>query len=254
MALISLTLMMAALAATPAATPADFLPPPGLYRVETDGVIKGRDHVTTAMRQTTDAGGTTVARNYLPNGQVAASATEQGDGPLTQCIRPASKEQALASLAAVAGAGACVASGVGVVENGSLVTRQKCPFGEFKHTVTKVDNITWEYRVDALVRPVTTGGGMMANFALMKSMLENARANAPTAKEREKAAAALIELEQKKGELARQAAQMDAMQPEIARMQAEARRHGVPAQSGAMVSQGVTRLTRIGDSCMAARK
>jgi hypothetical protein len=250
MALMSLTLMMAALAATPA----DVLPPPGLYRVEVDGVIKGPDQVTTAMRQTTDANGSTVARNFLPNGQVAATATEQGNGPMTQCIKPLSQEKALASLAAVAGAGACVASGGGVVENGSLVTRQKCPFGEFKHTVTKVDNITWEYRVDAMVRPVSTGGGMMANFALMKSMLENAKVNAPTAKEREKAAAALIELEQKKGELAQQAAQIEALQPEIAKMQAEARRHGVPPQAGGMVSQGVTRLTRIGDSCSVARK
>ncbi len=257
MALMSLTLMLAALAAlaaTPAATAADFLPPPGLYRVETDGAIKGRDQVTTAMRQTTDANGATVARQFLPNGQVAATATEQGNGPMTQCIKPVSKAQAMASLAAVAGAGACVASGVGVIENGSLVTRQTCPFGEFKHTVTKVDNVTWEFRVDALVRPVTSGAGMLANFATMKKVLEMAKANAPTSAERAKAAAALLELEKNQGELAQQAAELDEMQPEIDAMQAEARQQGVPPQSGAMASQGVTRLTRIGDSCTVPRK
>lgn len=250
MALMSVALMMAALAATPA----DILPPPGLYRVEVDGVIKGRDHVTTAMRQTTGADGATVARTFLPNGQVGASATDPGSGPQTRCIKPLRQDQALASLAAAAGAGACVAAGAGVVENGSLVTRQTCPFGEFTHTVTKVGTDTWEYRVDAMVRPVTTGGGMMANLALAKSMLENAKAHAPSAAERAKAAAALIELEKNKDAMAQQAAQMDAMQPEIARMQAEARRHGVPPRSGAMASQGVTRLTRIGDSCTIARK
>lgn len=249
MALTSLSLMMAALAATPA----DFLPPPGLYRVETDGVIKGRDHVSTAMRQTTDAGGTTVARSFKPDGQVGATVTQQGSA-LTQCIKPLSHPQAMAALAAVAGAGACVAAGPGVVENGSLVTRQNCPFGQFTHTVTKLDNITWEYRVDAIVRPVTSGSALMANVAMMKKMLEHAKAHAPSAAERDKAAAALADFDRNQGELAQQAAQMDAMQPEIARLHAEARQHGVPPQSGAMASQGVTRLTRIADSCALARK
>lgn len=251
------SLMLAALAAAPAATPAasaDFLPPPGLYRVETDGVILGRDQASTAMRQTTDAGGATVARTYHRNGQVAAVATDPGHGALTQCIKPLDKAQSMAALAAMAGAGACVAAGPGVLENGSLVTRQKCPFGEFTHTITKVDKVTWEYRTEASVRPVTSGGAMLANMAMMKTMLENAKKNAPTAAERDKAAAALADMEAHKDEMAQQAAQMEAMQPEIARLQAEARNHGVPPQAGTMNSRGVTRLTRIADSCALARK
>jgi hypothetical protein len=250
MALTSLALMMAALAASPA----DFVPPPGLYRVETDGIIKGRDQVSTAMRQSTEANGDTVARTFMPNGQVGVTVSEQGNGARTQCIKPVSERQALAALAAIAGGGACVASAPGVVENGSLVTRQTCPFGEFTHTVTRLDKLTWEFRVDAMLRPVASGAGMLANAAMMKKMLESAKSGAATPGERAQAAAALAELERNRGELAQQAAQLDAMQPEIARMQAEARQQGMPVGAGGMASQGVMRLTRIADSCGATRR
>jgi hypothetical protein len=250
---VSRTLALAVLAAplvAGAATPADFMPPPGLYRVEVDGTIMNRDHASPAMRQTTDASGDTVARSFGRNGQVVNSASEKGSGARTQCIKPVSNADAMASLAAMAGAGACVAVGTGVIENGSLVTRQKCPFGEFTHTVRKVDQVTWEFRVDAMVHPQASGGAMMANMAFMKTMLENARKNAATAKEREEAAAALAELDKHKAEMAQQAAQMDAMQPEIDQMRAGAM---TPAGPG-LASAGVTRLTRIADSCAAARK
>ena len=251
---LSHALALAALA-TPllasAASMADFTPPPGLYRVEVDGSILARDHVSTAARQTTDASGDTVARSFNANGQVANTARENGNGPLTQCIKPVSNAQAVATFAAVAGTGACVAVGPGVIENGSLVTHQKCPFGEFTYTVSRVDKITWEFRTQALLRPVATGGAMMANLAFMKTMLLNVQKNGATAKERQEATLALAELETKKAEMAGQAAQMDAMQPEIDKMRAEA---GIAAPGGAgMASTGVTRLTRIADSCATAR-
>jgi Asp/Glu/hydantoin racemase len=83
----------------------------------------------------------------------------------------------------------------------------------------------------------------------MRTMLENAKQNAGSAKEREQAAAALAELDKHKDEMAQQAAEMDAMQPEIDKMRAEA---GVMAGAGqGMASVGVTRLTRIADTCTA---
>ncbi len=253
LALAALAAPLAAPLAAGAATMADFTPPPGLYRVEVDGTILGQDHASAVARQTTDASGDTVARQFGRNGQVAKTITEKGNGPLTQCIKPVSNAQAMASLAAMAGAGACVASGPGVIENGSLVTHQKCPFGDFTYTVTRVDKVTWEFRTQALVRPAAaTGAGMMANAAFMKTMLLNAQKNAPTAKERQEATQALADFEKNKAEMAGQAAQMDAMQPELDKMRAEA---GIASpHGGGMASTGVTRLTRIADSCAAARK
>jgi hypothetical protein len=249
---LSRVLALAALAAQAtagAATVADIVPPPGLYRVEVDGTIMAPDHGKAAMRQTTGASGDTVARQFGRNGEVVGTISEKGRGPLTQCIKPVGQAQALASLAAMRGAGACVAAGPGVIENGSLVTRQKCPFGEFTYTLTKVDKVTWEYRTEAMVRPVASGGAMMANMKFMRTMLENAKKNAASAKEREEAAAALAELDNNKDEMAKQAAEMDAMQPEIDKMRAEA---GAVAGGGqGMASVGVTRLTRIADTCTA---
>lgn len=93
-----------------------------------------------------------------------------------------------------------------------------------------------------------TAGGLKANLAFLKTMLENARKNAPTAKQRQEAAQALADLEHSKAELEQQSADMDAMQPEIAQIQAQA-----PAGEG-MASEGVTRMTRIADTCATAGK
>lgn len=246
-------LALAALAAplaAGAATLADFTPPPGLYRVEVDGTILDRDHTNAVARQSTDASGETVARQYR-NGQMVATVKEQGK-PITQCIKAVSTSEALASLGAVAGAGACVALAPGVIQNGALVTHQKCPFGEMTYTVTRVDKITWEFRTQALLHPAATSGArMLSSAAFMKTMFLNAQKNAPTAKEREEATQALAELEANKAEMTEQAAQMDAMQPEMDKMRAEA---GIAGAGGGMASTGVTRLTRIADSCAAPRK
>ncbi|HEX7987386.1 MAG TPA: hypothetical protein VF616_28020 [Duganella sp.] len=253
----SRTLLVAALlaagAASAAISPAAFnkvAPPPGLYRIDSDGTLRMPDADAT-FRQKEDGA----------SGDVSVSATQQGQGyqrdfkgagAQTYCLPPRSGKAAI--LPPDMGAAACKNISESVTDT-TLVTESQCSIGKVKVTIRKLGNDTWEVLHEGDMK--TSPGG--ADMNAMRPMLENMARNAPTAEQRAQAKQMLADLpkqqaamqaalaETKAALIKEQASATSAEEKGAIAKQLQAMEQGGPR----MQTRGRTLWTRIGNSCAA---
>lgn len=234
--------------ATPATRAAQQeLPPPGLYRVDSDARIqhKAAPHATTTIH--TDGGsGDQVSRSVVA-GIDGGRQVARGGAPVTQCVRAGTP-----ALPPALGKAACKTESTTRTKDG-VVHLASCPTGKLSLKVRRLDDRTWEY-----ITEMDMSTGSTPNLDGTRTMLEMAARGAAKAQDRAEAARALAELprmqagmdrERAGAEAALQQALADARTPQEAALvrQAMARIHGrVPIQT-----RDRTTLTRIADHCTA---
>lgn len=251
------TLLVAALfvvgAADAAISPAAFnkvAPPPGLYRIDTDGTMRMPDADAT-IRQKQDGATGDVDVSATQKGQ-AYQRQFKGTGEQTYCLPPRSGKAAI--LPPEMGAAACKNISESVTDT-TLVTESQCSIGKIKVTIRKLGNDTWEVLHEGDMK--TSPGGQDMNA--MRPMLENMAKNAPTAEQRAQAKQMLADLPK----------QQAAMQAALAETKAELIKEQTSASSAAekaeigkqlqameqggphMKTNSRTLWTRIGNSCAA---
>ncbi len=223
------------------------MPPPGLYRIDSDTSMNLAPNAVARQRQD-GASGDTAARNRV-NGKTGGEQLYKGSGPVTHCVKTqVGQGAALPPDFAVA---ACGKQTTAVVANAIVHTAQ-CPSGSTKLTIRRLDQASWEYVTEASVR-----GGGPADLNTLRPMLEQMAKHGANAEERAKAArqlAALPQLqEQTNAKRAETIAQLSKSQAnaktaeEAAALKAalqQLQRGGSPVGGNSRV-----RWTRIGDSC-----
>ena len=225
-------------------------PPPGLYRIDSDGTMRLPDADAT-VRQKQDGA----------TGDVSVSATQKGqgyqrdfkgEGQQTYCLPPRSGKGDI--LPPQMAAAACKNISESVTDT-TLVTESQCSIGKIKVTIRKLGNDTWEVLHQGDMKTSPAGSDMNA----MRPMLENMAKNAPTAEQRAQAKQMLADLPK----------QQAAMQAALAETKAELIQEQASASSAAekaeiakqlqAMDQGGPRMqtssrtlwTRIGNSCAA---
>ncbi|MBP1205958.1 hypothetical protein JOD97_004020 [Duganella sp. 1411] len=254
------TLLVAALlagcaagAANAVVSPAAFnkvAPPPGLYRIDSDGTLRMPDADAT-IRQKQDGA----------SGDVSVSATQKGQGyqrdfkgagAQTYCLPPRSGKAAI--LPPEMGAAACKNIAESITDT-TLVTESQCSIGKVKVTIRKLGNDTWEVLHEGDMKASPGGADMNA----MRPMLENAARNAPTAEQRAQAKQLLADLPRQQAAMQAALAETKAA---LIKEQASATSAAEKAEIGKQLQameQGGPRMrtssrtlwTRIGDSCAA---
>ncbi len=234
--------------AAAADTAASFVPKPGLYRVDTDATMVAAPMTQHPVSIETRQDGRTGDQVFRQRagGQTAQQAYK-GDGPQTVCI---GKGRDASALVAIKASGACVA-GKGVIAGNSMTFTQSCPSLELKMTIKKIDADSYETHTQTRQKAGGQADAMLASIGQMKTMLENAKENAPTAAERKKAGEQLADFERYKTEMTRQAEQVKAIQPDIEKMKEDARREGVPVpvDDTTWVTSAIQKWTRIAAAC-----
>jgi len=211
-----------AVAATPTAALAN-MPPPGLYRINSDANVKHRDGATFQQKNDSTAG-TASARLQKPG---AAPISVSGAGTAQICIGATG-----AGLTPPADQG-CKSSGPVHAANSTTFSSQ-CGFADTTVVVRKLDPKTWEMKTSIVERMGQMG---MPDFAQQRKMLEISLKNAASAEERSDIQHTLDHWEDYKADMRQ--------------MVAETKGAGAPG-ADTRSSTIVTRLTRIGDTCKAA--
>lgn len=207
-----------------ASAPADPFPPPGLYRVDSDGAMNMSG--TTARIAGNGATGAGVIEGRTGNQAVQRRVTP-ATGQVTMCMpaRPVNGGLPLPNSSCRAGAP--------VSGPDSTTFTAACGFLNTTTVVRKLNPKTWEYRTTSVEK---LGGAALPDFAMQRRMFEQSARNAPTAEERADAAGVLANWAQYVAEARENAAEEANLSPS-GRTQAERR------------STLVTRLTRIGETC-----
>ena len=140
----------------------------------------------------------------------------------------------------------------GVVNKNEVTFHTNCGSIEITVKIVKLDEKNWEYRTHTVQRGGPTAADLQANLTGMKSMLEFVAKNGSVA-ERERAAKALVQFDQQKDEMVKQAAKLAAQQPQMDAMRAKAlAAAGLPANTNtAQEWTSVQHMTKIADSCSA---
>lgn len=238
----------AALLSGTAPAAAQELPPPGLYRIDSEGETRhgiGRHEARISFRSD-GASGDETTRSVVA-GQDSGSHTSRGSAPLTHCVKagPPVIPPAFAK-------GLCKTQSTTRGAQG-MVQVASCPTGKLTLRIRRLDDKTWEY-----ITETDMSSGTMPDLGGTRTMLEMAARGASTAEERARAAKALAELPRMEAamkddragaEAKLQQALADARTPQEAALvrQAMARIHGrIPIQE-----RDRTTLTRIADRCTA---
>lgn len=241
-----LTIVCIAIAASPlaahAVTQADYMPPPGLYRIDLDSTIKVTTPVNAILHrmQRDGASGTEKASGRKADGSWVEGGSYQGAGPVTQCVKPA----APSPVGLLDSRAACVQRG-GALENGAWVIRQRCAQDDYEITIRKTGNSTWEYKTDVLQKGSAPATPQSTEDRII-AMVRASRAHARTDAERAEIDANLAEYE-------RRTREEQAKTGPFARAPASAAQQSA---SGAKTRRvvGVQKWTRIADTCGAAKK
>lgn len=235
-----------------AISPAEFnkvAPPPGLYRIDSDGTMRMPDDGATIRQQNNGASGD-VRVTATQDGKVQQR-DYKGAGGQTYCMPPRSGKVELPPGMASA---ACKNISESVTAT-TIVTESQCSIGKLKITMRKLGGDKWEMLHEADTK--TSPGG--SNMNAMRPMLENAAKNAPTAEQRAQAKQLLADLPK----------QQAAMEAQLAETRAELIKEQASASSAAEKAEIAKQLqamdqggplmhtssrslwTRIGDSCAA---
>lgn len=246
--LVTLSALVLALAAGGACAAPQDLPPPGLYRVDTDTRLQEKvgPHDATIEYRTDGRSGDQATRATVA-GQSDGGRVSKGSGPVTQCIR--SGPPVLLSPGAK---GVCKTLSSTHGPKG-FVQVAACRAGKSTLTMRRLDDKTWE-----TIEELDMSGGTRPDLGGTRTMLELAARHGETARDRAEAAEALAKLPQMEATLASERGRADAMMQEAL---AKAR----TPQEKAMVGQAIARmngqvpiqsrtrstLTRIADRCPA---
>ena len=233
--MLAVALLPLASAGAAAATPTAALvnmPPPGLYRIDSDASVKQRDGVTFQQKNDSTAG-TASARLQK---QGAAPISVSGAATAQICI-------------GASGAGmtppadqSCKRSGPVHTPN-STTFKSQCGVADTTVVVRKLDAKTWEMKT-SIAEHMGQMGQMaqigMPDFAQQRKMLEISLKNAASAEERADIQHTLDHWEDYKADMRQ--------------MAADSKQAGASGAPGADTRSStiVTRLTRIGDTCKAA--
>lgn len=241
------TVLALAGAAQCALAASDRTMPPGLYRIDMDGVSSGPGNQYSTSSRVDGASGKTVTSSRV-GGMSAPERAYKGDGPVTHCISSMNQWQ-------MPGASPLQCTKQTTRQVGDTVEHTAtCPTGNVKFTMRRLDDTRWEQISEVAMGSATTPPNVMS----MKPMLQLAAREAKTPAEREKAARQLAELESlqkqtvdKRGEASAQLA--DAMRKSTDPVERESLRKTIAAMNGTMQSNHRTRQvwTRIADSCTA---
>lgn len=236
----------ACLAADNAASVSDFkriMPPPGLYRVDSDGQVNQANG--SSFRQIEDSASGDVTTRVSSGGS-SHQQDFKGSGPITHCV-PAGA----ATLPPVMAGSVCKTLST-QVDGDSIVQVAQCATGPITNTFRKLGGDAWEITTQVRMAPVAGG----PDLNQLRPMLEQMALHG-TPEERAKASKALAELPQQQAQMNAGRAQAMA---ELAKAQANARspeEAAALAQSmQAMQQTGTTmnatgrqRWIRIGNSC-----
>lgn len=220
------TVFLAAVLALPAAAQDAILPPPGLYRVDTDATILAHGGNDPPVRVQRDgAGGVTLTSGRRADGSLHRRAHPEAAQPV-YCIAPNAATPPLPPL------NGCT-SEPGKKEGnkrkgGAMRFVAHCPGMEVTTTLRRTGPVTWEYRIRTVqaAAPTVAGRAGAAGVEPMKAMLEHAARHGATPQERAAAAR----------ELSLCDARAAAMQP-------------APAATPALDVTAVQTLTRIAGRC-----
>jgi hypothetical protein len=220
--------------------------PPGLYRIDMDGVSSGPGNQYSTSSRVDGATGKTVTSSRVGN-MSAAQRTYKGDGPVTHCISSVNQWQM------PGGPLQCTKQSTRQVGDATEHTAS-CPTGNVKFTMRRLDENRWEQISEVNMGSANVPPNLMAR----KPMLEMAAREAKTPEQRAEAARQLAALpalqkqtEDKRGEAA--AMMADAMRKSTDPVERESLRKSIAALNGTMQSTHRTRQvwTRIADSCSA---
>jgi hypothetical protein len=233
-------LLIAPAAVTAASVPskASVYPPPGLYRVDTDGKARHNDGELPALMQHTVQDGASGSVRITGGRANEAQVTKDyaGDGVVKYCM------PALPLSGALPVARGCKAS-AGVTAPGSLNYITLCGGLKMNTTISKIDEKTWEYKIVSTESGAPVTGQM--NFAGTRAVLAAQAKNGATAAERAKAAGLLAQMGTYESEMKKAAAQ-------LAEARAELAQDGVTPEPGHSIERtSIHRLTRIAGTCSA---
>ena len=229
----------------------DTLPPPGLYRIDTDGTVRsmhGGQVVTSQRMQTAGAGGATNTRVTVP-GQPAITRKYPGQTDQTVCVKPAAPTLP----PPLAG---CVSAPARLTDTG-VVMDNKCGYLNAVTTIRKLDDKTWEYTTRTLQYARNRAQAMADSTAGLRAMAENVAKYGKTVEEREKARQFLDNLPGFAAATAKSQEKSKTLQSQLDRAQAEgAAKSGLAASADAPISEAtiVQHWTRIADACTGGAK
>lgn len=240
-------LALALAAGAASAAPQD-LPPPGLYRVDTDTRVQEKvgPHDATIAYRTDGSSGDQTTRATVA-GHSDDGRVSKGSGPVTQCIRGGAPVQL-----PVDAKGVCKTLSSSHGPRG-FVQVAACPAGKSTLTMRRLDDKTWE-----TIQELDMSSGSRPDLGGTRTMLELAARHGETARERAEAAEALARLPRMEAAMAGGRAQADAMlQEALARAKTPQEkamaRQAIARMNGQVPIQSRTRstMTRIADRCPA---
>jgi len=224
------------------------LPPPGLYRVDTDTRVREQvgPHEATLEYRTDGRSGDQASRATIA-GQSDGGRVSKGSGPVTQCIGsgtpavpPPGAKGVCKTLSRTHGA-------TGFVQVAA------CPAGKMTLTIRRLDDRTWE-----TIEELDMSSGTRPDLGGTRTLLEMAARHGETARERAEAAEALAKLPQMEAAMTSGQARADAMLQEAlakARTPQEQAmaRQAIARMNGQVPVRSRTRgtMTRIADRCPA---
>lgn len=226
------------------AAPQD-LPPPGLYRLDTDARVQQRiGQHDAAIDYRTDGRSGDQATHAIVAGQSDGGRVAKGSGPVTQCIRrgppvlPPNARGVCKTLSSTHGPK-------------GFVQVAACPAGKMTLTLRRLDDKTWE-----TIEELDMSSGTRPDLGGTRTLLEMAARHGETARDRAEAAQALAQLPQMEASMERGRVQGDAMLQEAlakARTPEEKAmvRQAIARLNGQVPIQSRTRstMTRIADTC-----
>lgn len=203
---------------------ADNVPPPGLYRVDSNGTTRDRDG--SVQRQHSGIDGTGVIRAQGPH-QPGRTIALGADGPKSICLG----ERSANGLPLPPMPAQAKCTNTPAVEGPDGVSSSaRCSFADIVTVIRKLDAKTWEMKADIKMHTGAGGAGML-DFDAQRKRYEAIAKTSTNPDSRANAEAVLKNWEQYKANLTKSATSA--------------------AGSGAIASTTtvVSRLTRIGDSC-----
>lgn len=240
------SLAILALPAAAAPSRADAYPPPGLYRVDTEGTMqRNRGELPAILQHVVQdsAGGNARITGGRAN-QAQTTRNYPGQGPVNYCMpaRPAG--------GAMPAATGCTA-GAPVTAPGSVSYTTACGGLKMQTTIRKIDEQTWEYKVVSTESGAAVTG--QPDYAGARGVLAAQAKNGATAAERAKAAGLLAQMDEYEKEMKGAAAELAQARAEMGG-QAGA---GLPmggAGNRAKERTSIHRLTRIAATCVSPGK
>ncbi|MBV7534166.1 hypothetical protein KW842_00150 [Duganella sp. sic0402] len=215
----------------------DFMPPPGLYRVDTDSQMNtaGGTPVSVQTRENGATGG--ITRSGSVNGGPSSTQQYQGDGPVTVCVKAGAKEVPAQMVQA-----GCT-SAPAVVSGGVATFKSSCGFGDITTTMRKIDAKTWGSETRIAQKNVgASPQGAAGTLSIVRAGLERAMKEG-TPEQRAEARQALAQFEKNKDSFAR----------DVAANAAAAKAAGISPNATMFENVTTSRMTRIADSCGAQR-